>query len=116
MSSPRPTQLAVATLLFLAASGVEAAQRVPLHGTDLAALNHQYRLATRAAGAATVAAERHAELLGLDEESKLVLVSQRAGDGGSQNYRYQQTFRGVPIWGEQVVVNEGRGQVRHLFG
>jgi len=110
----RPHPLAVATVLFLAASASEAAQRTSLHGTDLANLNHQYKLATGGVAPADAAA-RHAELLGLDGESRLVVLNQRV-DGDTHYYRYQQTFRGLPIFGEQVIVSEGRGQVRNLFG
>jgi Zn-dependent metalloprotease len=116
MSSPRPHALAIATVLFLASSAADAAQRTALHGTDLAALNHQYQLATRASGAPSLASERHAELLGLDAESRLVVINHRVDAEGTHYYRYQQTFRGVPVFGEQVVVSEGRGLVRNLFG
>jgi len=112
----RPHPLAVATVLFLSASAAEAAQRSPLHGTDLAALNHQYKLATQSAGAPADAATRHAELLGLDAESALSVINHRVDADGTHYYRYQQTFRGIPIFGEQVVVSEGRGLVRNLFG
>jgi Zn-dependent metalloprotease len=114
--STRPHPLAVATVLFLAASAADAAQRTSLHGTDLAALNHQYRLATQGAGAPVDAATRHAELLGLDAESRLVVLRHHVDGDGTNYYRYQQTFRGVPVFGEQVIVSEGRGQVRNLFG
>ncbi|MGO4779383.1 PepSY domain-containing protein, partial [Lysobacter sp. 2RAB21] len=34
-----------------------------------------------------------------------------------RNYRYQQSFRGVPVFGEHVVVSEdAQGNVRTLFG
>jgi len=112
----RPNPLAVATVLFLASTAADAAQRSQLHGTDLAALNHQYRLATQGAGVASSAADRHAELLGLDAESRLVEINHRVDRDGTHYYRYQQTFRGVPVFGEQVIVSEGRGQVRNLFG
>jgi vibriolysin len=114
--SLRPHPLAVATVLFLAASAADAAQRSPLHGADLAALNHQYQLATQKAGPAADAAARHAELLGLDAESALVVINHRVDRDGTHYYRYQQTFRGIPVFGEQVVVSEGRGLVRNLFG
>jgi len=114
--SIRPHPLAVATVLFLAASAADAARRDPLHGTDLASLNHQYKQATQRAGAPADAATRHAELLGLDAESALTVINHRVDRDGTNYYRYQQTFRGVPIFGEQVIVSEGRGQVRNLFG
>ena len=36
---------------------------------------------------------------------------------GTNHYRYQQTFRGIPVFGEQVIVSEDKaGNVRNLFG
>src|SRR6478736_5757100 len=110
-----PHPLAVATVMFLAATAADAAQRSSLHGSDLATLNHQYKLATQGAAAAD-AATRHAELLGLDAESALTVINHRVDREGTNYYRYQQSFRGVPIFGEQVIVSEGRNQVRNLFG
>jgi Zn-dependent metalloprotease len=116
MNQPRLRPLAAATALFLFAGLADAAQRDELHRTDLARLNHEYRLATGVGGAATSPAERHAELLGLEPESRLQVINHRVDRDGTHYYRYQQTFRGMPVFGEQVVVSEGRGQVRNLFG
>ncbi len=112
-----PTRCLVAAIAVgLSASAAEAATRTDLHRTDLAQANHQYRLATQGAGAAAGTSERHAELLGLDAESRLEVINHRQDREGTHYYRYQQTFRGVPIFGEQVIVSEGRGMVRNLFG
>ena len=36
---------------------------------------------------------------------------------GTRHYRYQQTFRGVPVFGEHVIVSEDKaGNVRNMFG
>ena len=36
---------------------------------------------------------------------------------GTRHYRYQQYFRGIPVWGEHVVVAEdSRGNLKSLFG
>jgi len=109
-------QLAVATAMFLAGSAAEAATQADLHRTDLAQLNQQYRLATQVVGVSKLASERHAEALGFDNESKLQVLTHREDRKGTHYYRYQQTFRGVPIWGKQVVVSERDGIVRNLFG
>ena len=114
--APRLQRLAIATALVLAATGAEAASRTELHRLDLAQVNHQYRLATQGMGMPASAAQRHAELLGLDAESGLQVLTHRVDKEGTNYYRYQQTFRGLPIFGEQVVVSEGRGIVRNLFG
>ena len=45
------------------------------------------------------------------------MLKARNADFGVRNTRYQQTYRGVPVFGEQVIVSEdGSGEVRALFG
>ncbi len=117
-SHPTPSlrQLAIATLMVFAGSAAHAASRDDLHRADVAKVNAQYRLASQGLGMPAKAQERHAELIGLDSESRLQVLNHRQDRKGTQYYRYQQTFRGVPIFGEQVVVSEANGQVRNLFG
>ncbi|MCC8446805.1 peptidase M4 family protein, partial [Xanthomonas translucens pv. translucens] len=104
-------------LLALATSTAAAAERVDLHGKDPGALNTQYQAVATSLGGVPAAAVRHAELIGLDAESALRLLSSSTDDDGTVHSRYQQTFRGVPIWGEHVVVSErSDGRVRSLFG
>ena len=56
-------------------------------------------------------------MLGLDAESRLSVLTHNQDADGTQHYRYQQTFRGVPVWGEQVIVSEDKaGNVKNLFG
>jgi len=106
--------LAVATALGLAAGAATAADRIDLHRQDIHQLGAQYKAANN--GVAAMAHERHEQLLQLDPESRLVLLN-RNTDHGVRNTRYQQTFRGIPVFGEQVVVSEdGNGNVRTLFG
>src|SRR3546814_10463492 len=60
---------------------------------------------------------RHAELLSLGADSALTIVKARDIEDGARNYRYQQTYRGIPVYGEQIVVSENaNGQVRAMFG
>ncbi len=118
-SNRRSLQLITLSPLTLALAMVsaQAATRVDLHSQNVALLNSQYKLAATSTGAPAKAKDRHAEMLGMDSESDLqVLTSARDADG-TNHYRYQQTFRGVPIWGEQVIVSEDKnGNVRNLFG
>ena len=98
-------------------ASAQAATRVDLHSQNVDLLNSQYKLAAIAAGAPTKAKDRHAEMLGLDSESDLQVLTSSRDKDGTNHYRYQQTFRGVPIWGEQVIVSEDKnGNVRNLFG
>ncbi|GAA4804451.1 M4 family metallopeptidase [Lysobacter hankyongensis] len=68
------------------------------------------------AGVADTVHMRHARALGLDADSRLFLLDRKT-DLGVRNHRYQQTFRGLPIFGEHVIVNEDEsGNLRTLFG
>ena len=108
--------LVAATSLALFAGGAFAADRVDLHRQDLGKLKQQYKSVVARSGAAAMAHSRHEQLLQLDGESRL-LLKQRNSDLGVRNSRYQQTFRGVPVFGESVVVSEdASGNVRALFG
>ncbi len=121
MSEPNQPSLrliAVAISAALLASGAaQAATRVDLHGQNVGQINQQYKVASAAVGAPVRAADRHAEMLGLDPESRLVVLTAAKDPDGTHHYRYQQTFRGIPIWGEQVIVSEKiNGEVKNLFG
>ena len=103
--------------LALAAASAQAATRSDLHDQNVSLLNSQYKLATKATGMPAQAAARHAELLGLESESALKLLDTNTDKDGSTHYRYQQTFRGVPVWGEHVIVSEdAAGNLKNLFG
>ncbi|MFD0739911.1 M4 family metallopeptidase [Lysobacter koreensis] len=112
----RTTALAAATTLALVAGGVSAADRVDLGRLDVNALKQQYSAGIASTGAPTMDHARHAALIGLDAESRL-LLKKRHADLGVRNHRYQQTFRGVPIFGEGVIVSEdSQGNTQALFG
>ncbi|HKX79128.1 MAG TPA: M4 family metallopeptidase [Novosphingobium sp.] len=109
--------LSFAVSLVLATGAAGAAQRVDLHSVDVAKLNQQYRLATAKSGAAGKANVRHAEVIALDADSTLSPLKSSQDADGSINHRYQQNFRGIPVFGEHVVVREdAQGNVRALFG
>ena len=109
--------IALTPLAFaMYAGGALAADRVDLHGQNIAAMKTQYQSAVAQNGVASMGHARHAQLIALDQESRLVLLK-RNSDQGVSNHRYQQTFRGVPVFGEQVIVSESEdGNVRTLFG
>ncbi len=111
----RSTTLAVATAAILVAGGASAAVRTDLHQDNLARVKNS-NAAIAASGAADTVHARHAQALGLDGESRLFLLDRKT-DLGVRNHRYQQTFRGLPIFGEHIVVNEDAdGNVKTLFG
>ncbi|MGO4774387.1 M4 family metallopeptidase, partial [Lysobacter sp. 2RAB21] len=108
--------LFVATTLALAGTAASAAERIDLHRLNTAALQQRSAASIAAIGPSATPAMRHAGLLGLGAESKLTLIKRNAGTG-VVNHRYQQSFRGVPVFGEHVVVSEdANGNVRTLFG
>ena len=107
--------LAAATALALFATGASAAGRTDLNREDMGRVAKS-NATIAASGAVGMAHARHAQALGLDGESRLFLLDRKA-DRGVRNHRYQQTFRGLPIFGEHVIVNEDEsGNVRSLFG
>lgn len=109
--------LALAAVAALSAGQAFAAERVDLQQLDLAQLKQGYSAAVSAQGAAAMAHTRHEQLLGMGSESHL-LLKQRHSDFGKRNTRYTQTFRGIPVFGEQVVVSENAqtGEIEALFG
>ncbi|MBS0193101.1 MAG: M4 family metallopeptidase [Proteobacteria bacterium] len=95
----------------------QAATRIDLHGQNLVSLNGAYKAAIAKAGATATPAVRHAAMLGLESQSSLQVLTFNQDKDGTKHYRYQQTFRGIPVWGEQVIVSEGRdGSIRNMFG
>jgi pseudolysin/vibriolysin len=102
--------------LALAAGAADAANRVDLHGQSVAKFNHQYQAATAGLAVAAQASQRHAEMLGLDTNSGLKQIGFAQDADGTTHYRYQQTFHGLPVFGESIAVAEKNGAVRSLFG
>jgi Zn-dependent metalloprotease/PKD repeat protein len=114
--APQLRRLATATAFILAAGASQAAIKTDLHGQDVARLNANYKAATKGMSVSADAKERHANLLGLDAESSLVQTHKIMDKDGTAHYRYQQTFRGIPVWGEGIAVAEKDGNVRSVFG
>jgi Zn-dependent metalloprotease/PKD repeat protein len=114
--APQLRRLATATAFILAAGASQAAVKTDLHGQDVARLNANYKAATKGMSVSADAKERHANLLGLDAESSLVQTHKIMDKDGTAHYRYQQTFRGIPVWGEGIAVAEKDGNVRSVFG
>ncbi len=108
--------LAAAVALSLAATGAQAATKSDLHKSDVAKLKQSYQIRTAAAGQADMAHRRHAEFMAAGADTTLLMRTKR-GSRGVTNYRYRQAHRGVPIFGEDVVVSEdSAGNVRGMFG
>ena len=118
-SSSRVRSLAVLSPLAfaIAAMSAHAADRVNLHQQDAAAMYKQYKAASARIGTPARANDRHAELLGMDARSGLRLLNSKSDADGTRHFRYQQTYHGIPVFGEQVIVSErADGSLRNLFG
>ncbi len=112
----RLSALATAITLSLVATGANAAGKIDLHKRDMTQLKQQYQAVATTRGVAAMTHSRHAQFIGADANSRLLMKRNRASHG-VRNYRYDQTFRGVPVFGEGIVVSEdGAGNVRKLFG
>jgi len=113
----RPRALAVAVTLACLAPAAMAAGRQDLNTANLAQMQARYSSFVSANGAPSMAHTRHERLLGMDSESRL-LLAKRHSDFGKRNTRYEQTFRGIPIYGENIIVSENAktGRVEALFG
>ena len=112
----RINTLATAVALSLVATGAQAAGKVDLHKRDVAQLKQQYQSVVAARGVANMAHARHAQFMRADGESTLLMRAKRS-DRGVSNYRYDQAWRGIPLFGQGVVVSEdGAGNVRTMFG
>ena len=83
------------------------ATRADLHGQHRQSQPRAYQAATWLRPAASTS-ERHAEFLGRMLESTLSPIGSAKDADGPHHYRYQQNFRGIPVWGEHVVVSETR--------
>jgi pseudolysin/vibriolysin len=107
----------LAFALAFAAAGTQAATRVDLHHQDVARMYKQYKAASVRIGMPAGAADRHAELIGMGADAGLQLLNSSTDKDGTRHYRYRQTFHGIPVFGENVIVSENAdGSVRNLFG
>jgi vibriolysin len=107
--------VASAIVIALAAKGAAAANHTDLHRENVAMIK-QANAEIAASGTARMAHSRHEQALGLDSESRLLLLDRKT-DRGVLNHRYVQTFQGLEVFGEHVIVNEdAAGNVRTLFG
>jgi len=114
--SSRINTLATAIALSLITTGAQAAGKVDLQKRDVTQLKQQYQSQVAARGVANMAHARHAQFMRADGESTLLMRAKRS-DHGVSNYRYDQAWRGIPVFGQGVVVSEdGAGNVRTMFG
>lgn len=116
MNCSRTHLLGTAIALALAAGSATAADRIDLHQQNVGQLRQQYQALTAGKGVASMNHRRHEQFLGLNTDNTL-LMKNAIADHGVRNYRYDQAWRGIPIFGQGIVVSEdGAGNVRALFG
>jgi vibriolysin len=57
------------------------------------------------------------DAFGLSQQEEFAIATARIDQRGVSHTRYRQKFRGVPIWGEAVVISrDSLGHVRHVHG
>lgn len=111
--------LSAAIALSLAAAGAQAATRGDLHQRDMNQMRQQYQsfVASHGQTAVNMANRRHAAFMGAGASTNLMMRAVNRLGNGVQNFRYDQTWRGIPIFGENLVVSEdAQGNVRSMFG
>lgn len=101
----------------LLAASAQAATRIDLHDQSVERINASYARVTNGVGMPSLSNDRHAEMLGFDANNALKTLGVSKDPDGTTHYRYQQTFRGIPVWGEHVVASDNNdGTLRSLFG
>jgi Zn-dependent metalloprotease len=61
--------------------------------------------------------ESIAKTLGLTRDEGFILLRKRTDFNGVTHYRYQQTYKGIPVWGMHTIVSAGPGnKVVGLYG
>lgn len=116
----------VAIVLLAVTGEAAAAVRTPLLSVDIGQVRQANRIYAKSMPTMRVSASdpsakpmdhtRHETILGLDPQSRLVLLKRETRDG-VRNYRYQQTFNGLPVLGDHVVVREeASGDITRLYG
>lgn len=112
--NPQVHALALAALI-VCAQVVSAATSVDLQRRSIDQVNRQ-KAATSGLGRAATPSQPHTKILDMEPDSALTLL-ESSQDWAGRHYRYQQTFRGIPIFCKQIVVSEAaNGNVRALFG
>lgn len=107
---------AICAIFTTCAPAASAADMVNLHDRSIERINQSYSAKAFGAKAGRSTVQRHSEMLALAPDEALELIS-HSENSVRHNYRYKQIFRGVPIYGEQVVVSEHpNGDIRALFG
>src|SRR3546814_7707631 len=94
------------------AMSAHAANRVNLHQQDVSGINSRYANASVAIGVSKQASVRHAEMLGLGPDSTLSVLRTGTTRDGVRNTRYQQTFRGVPVYRSEEHTSELQSLMR----
>lgn len=111
LSKYQPLLLLCLTTLFFA-PWASAADKIELRDADLllARINDARSLQPLTHEAALQ------NVLGMGRETTLQLVSCRSDRFGLTHSRYLTLYRGVPVWGHQVVMTEGDGKIVRMHG
>ena len=111
----RLTMLAVAGMVLVTPAMAMAAQQTDLRQTALGEVNQSAGL-TADLGPQDLAA-KVGPAIGLQANEQLSLTRTSTNEAGVQNYHFDQTYKGVPIWGQRLVVSRAAdGRIVRLGG
>lgn len=111
------TKISIATLLAaLLAGSAGAATQVDIQTLDARQLERDFAAKAGADVQAMPAPARHAGVLRMDPGSTLV-VDRESIVAGGRHFRYDQQFRGLPVFASGLVVSQdAAGNIRAMFG
>ena len=103
-------------LAALIAGSAGAATRVDIQKLDARQLERDFATAVGGNTQAMAAPARHAGVLRMDPGSTLV-VDRESIVAGGRHFRYDQQFRGLPVFASGLVVSQdATGNIRAMFG
>src|SRR3990167_3664623 len=102
------TRALLASAVLMASSGLLAAEKVDLH---------QQRGQLLAVQTLSAQAQTADALVALAADESLQLLRENADHRGHRFQRLQQQYRGLPVWGEQIIVERDQQQrAVNLYG
>ena len=109
-------QFVSACALLAIGATAHAANKVDLQQRDIQQLRQQYQSVAATRGTPDMINRRHALFLALGADSTL-LMRKSQSESNLHNYRYEQAWRGIPVFGQGLAISEdAKGNVRALFG
>jgi Zn-dependent metalloprotease len=104
-------------LLFIGSiSTLFAAELIDIHRLDIHNVNARTKALTRQNKSQLTVSQRHAGSLHMEQDLALTPLRSQEDKQG-RHYRYQLTYRNIPVYGKTIIVSENhQGNIRVLFG